>query len=111
MNTNDLSSSSLIQKNKSRQEIQEWLLHWLLPMHSNDKYFSLNEIIYEQHYFFRIAFRVYTITQNQQTGEWIWYRVENDYVIWDDFLKAPRFSTFSELIEYATDEFYYKTKK
>jgi len=95
---------------KTRNQIQKWLLHWLIPIQEQNQYFTINGVLYQQLFQLRIAFMVYTITYDIQSNEWIWYDVENDYVIWDHFLRAPRFSTYEMLIEYATDEFYHKAR-
>ena len=107
ININDEVDDDILPK-KTRNQIQKWLLQWLIPLEENEQYFTLNEVVYRQHFQLRFAFMIYTITQNCETGEWIWHCVENYYVLWNDFLRAPRFSTYEDLIQYATDEFYHK---
>lgn len=107
ININDEVDDDILPR-KTRNQIQKWLLQWLIPIQEEDQYFIMNGITYQQYFQLRIAFMTYTITRDIQMNQWIWYCVENYYVIWNDFFRAPRFSTYEDLIEYATDEFYHK---
>jgi hypothetical protein len=94
---------------RSREYIMNWLLIWLspCPVHSITM-FQVNETVYELCFHFRIAFTNYGIYKDHTTSEMIWFSFENDYFSDHEFLIAPRFNSYKNLIQYVTDEFYKK---
>jgi hypothetical protein len=86
-----------------------WIITWLNPCTEDSIIqFWVEDTLYEICFHFRIAFTDYGIFKDHTTSEVIWYSFENDDFSDARFLIAPRFKTYDDLIQFATDEFYKK---
>lgn len=94
---------------RTRDWIYKWLLVWLLPFNKESIItFQVGNHVYDFCFHFRIGFTIYGIYEDKMTNEVIWFSFENDYFSDEQFLAAPRFRSYRELMIYAVEEFYKK---
>lgn len=85
----------------------KWLSHWLsLPsIDYSTKHVEIDGKSYWLVQQFRVAFFIHCVFFDLSTEEYIWYIVVNHTLVIDDFHRAKRYQTHSEMLQDVSSHF------